>query len=62
MRLTVDAKTTRTAPKAAHRAKKVPFTFFSFTPEQYASVRQQAVAFQLLTLLEEVIEEPDEIQ
>ena len=32
------------------------------TPEQRASVRQQAVAFQLLTLLEEVIEEPDEIQ
>lgn len=32
------------------------------TPEQVSAVRQQAVAFHLLSLLEEVIEEPDEIQ
>ena len=49
--------------KGSHKSRRdLRSILRNCTPEQRASVRQQSVAFQLLTLLEEVIEEPDEIQ
>jgi len=49
--------------KGSHKSlRDLRSIFRNCTPEQCVSVRQQAVAFQLLSLLEEVIEESDEIQ
>jgi hypothetical protein len=61
----VDAATSKLIwiSKGSHKSRRdLRAILRNCTPEQSLSVRRQAVAFELLSLLAEVMEEPDEIQ